>query len=97
MNFWTPLACAVVICGTTVAAHAKITRTVEKTFAVQPGGRLNAETQGGNITVKTADANEVRVVVTQVIDANSEEAAVTWCLSALMVSSMAKHQVVMSP
>ena len=75
MKFWTPLACAVVISSTTVAAHGKITRTVEKTFAVQPGGQVHAETQGGNITVKTDDANEVRIVVTQVIDASSEEAA----------------------
>lgn len=75
MKFWTPLACALLISGITVAAHAKITRTVEKTFTVQPGGKLTAETQGGNITVKTDDANEVRIVVTQVIDANSEEAA----------------------
>ena len=75
MKFWTPLACAMLISGTTIAAHAKITRTVEKTFAVQPGGRLNAETQGGNITGKSDDANEVRIVVTQVIDANTEDAA----------------------
>lgn len=75
MKFWTPLAFAVLISGTTVAAQAKITRTVEKTFAVQPGGKLIAETKGGNITVKTDDANEVRIVVTQVIDAKSEEAA----------------------
>lgn len=75
MKFWTPLACELLITGTTVAAHAKITRTVEKTFAVQPGGRLNAETQGGNITGKSDDANEVRIVVTQVIDANTEDAA----------------------
>ena len=75
MKFWTPLACALLISGTTVAAHAKITRTVEKTFIVQPGGKLTAETRGGNITVKSEDINEVRIVVTQVIDANSEEAA----------------------
>ena len=75
MKFWTPLACVFLITGTTVAAHAKITRTVEKTFSVQPGGRLTAETQGGNITIKTDDVNEVRMVVTQVIDAGNEEAA----------------------
>ncbi len=75
MKFWTPLACALLIGGTPVAAHAKITRTVEKTFAVQPGGKLTAETRGGNISVKADDINEVRIVVTQVIDANSEEAA----------------------
>ncbi len=75
MKFWTPLFCALLISGTTLAAHAKITRTLEKTFAVQPGGRLIAETQGGNITISSDDANQVRIVVTQVIDANSEEAA----------------------
>ena len=75
MKFLTPLACALVLSGMATVAQAKITRTLEKTFAVQPGGRLNAETQGGNITIKTDDANEVRIVVTQVIDANSEEAA----------------------
>ena len=75
MKFWTPLACALLISGTTLTAHAKITRTVEKTFAVQPGGKLTAETRGGNITVKTDDVNEVRMVITQTIDANTDEAA----------------------
>lgn len=75
MKFWIPLACVLTIAGTTVTAHAKITRTVEKTFAVQTGGRLSAETQGGNITVKAEDTNEVRVVVTQTIDASTDAAA----------------------
>lgn len=75
MKFWTPLACALLVSGTTVAAHAKITRTLEKTFVVQPGGHLTAETQGGNITVNSDDANVVRIVVSQVIDAHSEVAA----------------------
>lgn len=75
MKFLTPLACALVLSGLATVAQAKITRTVEKTFAVQPGGRLNAETQGGKITVKSDDISEVRITVTQVIDANTEEAA----------------------
>lgn len=75
MKFLTPLACALVMASLATAAHAKITRTVEKTFAVQVGGRLTAETQGGNITVKTEDINEVRITATQVIDANTDDAA----------------------
>ncbi|OYU44302.1 MAG: hypothetical protein CFE44_13700 [Burkholderiales bacterium PBB4] len=69
--------CAMALLGAAVTApaHAKITRTVDKTFAVQAGGKLNAETQGGNITVKTEDANEVRIVATQVIDAATDDAA----------------------
>ncbi len=69
MKFWTPLACALLISGTTLAAHAKITRTVEKTFAVQPGGRLIAETQGGNITINSDDANQVCHLIALCADA----------------------------
>jgi DUF4097 and DUF4098 domain-containing protein YvlB len=83
MKFWipsiqrvaTPLALILALGGVATPAHAKITRTIEKTFAVQPGGKLTAETQGGNITIKTDDANEVRIVATQVIDASTDEAA----------------------
>lgn len=56
-------------------AEAKITRTVEKTFTVQPGGHLQATTQGGDITIRTADAPEVHVRVVQVIRASTEEEA----------------------
>lgn len=55
--------------------EAKITRTVEKTFAVQPGGKLNAATQGGDITIRTADAPTVHVLVKQVIRASTEQEA----------------------
>lgn len=54
---------------------AKITRTVEKTFTVQPGGNLKAATQGGDITIRTADAPEVRITVKQVIRASSDKEA----------------------
>jgi hypothetical protein len=57
------------------ALQAKITRTVEKTFTVQPGGNLKTSTQGGNITIHTADTAEVRVVAKQVIRASSESEA----------------------
>ncbi len=55
--------------------EAKISRTVEKSFAVQPGGKLKASTQGGDIVIHTADINEVRIRVRQTIRASSEEEA----------------------
>lgn len=60
---------------TPLALSAKIVRTVEKTFAVQPGGKLTASTQGGDIIVKTADIGEVHVVARQTIRADSETEA----------------------
>ncbi|MES1168435.1 MAG: hypothetical protein ABUL61_04625, partial [Oleiharenicola lentus] len=54
---------------------AKITRTVDKTFTVQPGGNFKAVTQGGDITIRTADTPEVRIHVKQVIHASSEKEA----------------------
>jgi len=58
-----------------LALSAKITRSVEKTFTVQPGGNLKALTEGGDITVKTADANEIRVTAKEIINASSEKEA----------------------
>ncbi len=55
--------------------QAKITRTVEKTFAVQPGGSLKVETSGGDIKVVTGSGNEVRVTASESIDANSDAKA----------------------
>ncbi|MDQ5978586.1 MAG: hypothetical protein QG602_1560 [Verrucomicrobiota bacterium] len=60
--------------GTNIA-EAKITRVVEKTFAVQPGGNLKASTQGGDITIRTADTPQVHVQVKQVVRASSEQEA----------------------
>ena len=54
---------------------AKITRTVEKTFTVQPGGNFKAITQGGDITIKTADITEIRINARQVIRASTEKEA----------------------
>jgi DUF4097 and DUF4098 domain-containing protein YvlB len=55
--------------------QAKITRTVEKTFTVQPGGNLKASTQGGDITIKTADTPEVRITAKEVIHASTDKEA----------------------
>ena len=53
-------------------ARAKIDRTVEKTFTVQPGGTLNVGTSGGNITVEVASGDTVKVTATEHIRASSE-------------------------
>ena len=55
-----------------LALSAKITRNVEKTFTVQPGGNFKAQTQGGDIKVETSDRPEVHITVKQVIRAESE-------------------------
>jgi hypothetical protein len=57
--------------------QAKITRTVEKSFTVQPGGNLKVKTSGGDIKVLTGTGNEVKVTATERIhadtDANADE------------------------
>lgn len=54
---------------------AKIVRSVDKTFAVQPGGTLKVLTQGGDVTVKTEDIAEVRVTARQTFRADTEAEA----------------------
>jgi hypothetical protein len=58
-----------------IAAHAKIERTVEKSFSVQPGGLLTVETQGGDIRILTGSEPTVKVVAKQKIRASSESEA----------------------
>jgi hypothetical protein len=55
--------------------QAKITRTVEKNFTVQPGGNLKVKTAGGDIKVLTGTGNEVKVTATEQIHADSEAKA----------------------
>ena len=57
-----------------VATAAKIARTVDKSFTVQPGGSLKAVTFGGSITIKTSDTPGVRVVATETFQRASTEA-----------------------
>lgn len=57
------------------ALPAKIVRTVEQTFPVSPGGQLRAATQGGDITIHTADTPEVRVIARQTIKADTDAQA----------------------
>ncbi|HWA28593.1 MAG TPA: DUF4097 family beta strand repeat-containing protein [Lacunisphaera sp.] len=58
-----------------LALQAKITRTLDKTFAVQPGGNFKGTTQGGDITIKTSDSAEVQIHVQQVVRASTEAEA----------------------
>jgi hypothetical protein len=60
---------------TPIILQATIERTVEKTFAVQPGGTLRAETAGGNITVAPGAGDTVKVVARERIRAGSEAEA----------------------
>ncbi|HVU17080.1 MAG TPA: DUF4097 family beta strand repeat-containing protein [Candidatus Didemnitutus sp.] len=54
---------------------AKIQRTVEKTFTVQPGGLLKALTQGGDVRIKTADTTEMHIVARETIHASDDAEA----------------------
>src|SRR6478735_2918775 len=58
-----------------LALSAKITRNVEQTFTVQPGGNFKALTQGGDIKIETSDRPEVHITVKQVVRADSEAEA----------------------
>jgi hypothetical protein len=56
-------------------ARDPIERVVQKSFAVQPGGLLKVETQGGDITVTPGSGNEVVVVARQKIRAKNDAEA----------------------
>lgn len=75
MNSLSRLVVFAAVLATPLALCAKITRTVEKTFAVQAGGNLKAVTQGGDIKIETSDKPEVHVTVKQVVRASSEQEA----------------------
>jgi hypothetical protein len=57
------------------SAFAKIERTVEKTLAVQPGGLLKVETQGGEIHILTSSDATVKVAAHEKIKASSDAEA----------------------
>jgi len=58
-----------------VILTAKIERTVEKSFTVQPGGTLKVETMGGGIKVEPGSDNAVKIVVKQRIEAATDAEA----------------------
>jgi hypothetical protein len=55
--------------------NAKIERTIEKTFTVQPGGTLKVETSGGNVSVEPGSGDTVKVIAKEKIRADSEAEA----------------------
>lgn len=57
------------------SAQAKITRNVEKSFAVQPGGTFRAETSGGDIVVNPGPVDQVRIIARQKVRAKTEAEA----------------------
>ena len=57
------------------ALQAKITRLVEKSFAVHAGGTLTVQTYGGEINVVTGPDDVVKVTAKEVINASTEEKA----------------------
>jgi DUF4097 and DUF4098 domain-containing protein YvlB len=75
MKHLIPLLMAGALLATPAMLQAKIVRTVEKTFAVQPGGNFKAATQGGDFTIKTADTNEIRIIAKETIQASTEKEA----------------------
>ncbi|HUJ43313.1 MAG TPA: DUF4097 family beta strand repeat-containing protein [Opitutaceae bacterium] len=54
---------------------AKIERTVEKTFTVQPGGTLKVQTSGGNVSVEAGAGDVVKVVAKEKIRADTDAQA----------------------
>jgi hypothetical protein len=55
--------------------HAKIERTIEKTFTVQPGGTLQVQTSGGEIRVEPSADAVVKITAKETIKADSEAEA----------------------
>lgn len=56
-------------------AQAKITRQVEKSFTVQPGGTFRASTSGGDVVVKPGTGDQVQVIARQVVRAQTDAKA----------------------
>src|ERR1700685_3806671 len=67
-------ACAV-LAAFTATASAKIERTVERTFQVQPGVHLTVSTYGGEIRVEPSSDGVVKVVAKEHFHADSEAEA----------------------
>lgn len=63
------------LAATTFTAQAKIERTVEKTFTVQPGGTLRVSTSGGEIRVSPSTDPVVKITARERIRASSESDA----------------------
>jgi hypothetical protein len=58
-----------------LVVDAKVERTVEKSFTVQPGGTVKVATSGGNIRVEPGAADTVKVVALEKIRADNDAEA----------------------
>ena len=63
------------LAASALVAHAKIERSVEKTFTVQAGGKLRLETQGGEIRVMPGSDGVVKITARERIRANTDAEA----------------------
>ncbi|HVZ66270.1 MAG TPA: DUF4097 family beta strand repeat-containing protein [Lacunisphaera sp.] len=70
-----PLVTLGVLLAAPALLQAKITRTVEKSFTVQPGGNLKVKTAGGDVKVVTGTDTQVKVTATEYIHASSDAKA----------------------
>ncbi len=59
----------------TANARPVITRVVEESFTVQPGGELTVETSGGDVKVRPGSDDRVHIIARQKIRASSESEA----------------------
>ena len=75
MNILTRLFVSGAALAVPLVLSAKINRTVEKDFTVQPGGNFKVLTEGGDVTVKTADTTQLHVTAKEVIRADSDKEA----------------------
>jgi len=64
-----------ILAAVTATASAKIERTVEKSFQVQPGAHLTAATAGGDIRVMPSSDSVIKVVAKEHIRASTEAEA----------------------
>ncbi len=76
MKFLPRLVVAASLSGAiTLNAQARIERTIEKSFTVQPGGTLHVETLGGEIRVSASNDPVVKVTAREKIRADSDAEA----------------------
>src|SRR5215204_3195460 len=76
MNSTTRLLLAVgCMSASALVSHARVDRSVEKTFTVTGAGTLHVETQGGGIRVEASSDSAVRITAKQRINTDSEAEA----------------------
>jgi DUF4097 and DUF4098 domain-containing protein YvlB len=69
------IAAAGILAAFATSASAKIERTVERTFQVQPGVQINVSTAGGDVRIESSNDTVVKVVAKEHIRASSDAEA----------------------